>query len=319
MRFIGLDVHRDWCDVAIYEDGKVRSAGRITTAPEELALFAQSLGPEDRVGLETTGNALSIARIIEPHVAGVLVADTRNVRAMTHAKVKNDRIDAQLIAKLLAAGMLPGTWVCDEPTRILRRQVTRRSQLVRGRTRARNQIHAIIIRNLCGRGPTGDLLANKGRQWLTSLKLPADERATVLSCLREADFLTRELAQVDRDIARYAVGCAEIRRLMTIPGVDVTTAATLMATIGRIDRFASPRHLVGYLGLDPRSRQSGLGAIQHGHISKQGSSTARHVCSAKPPTPRCAPPAPYARSDSACAPGATTRSRPSPSPESSRA
>ncbi len=50
------------------------------------------------------------------------------------------------------------------------------------------------------------------------------------SCLREADFLTRELACVDREIARYAVGCAEIRRLMTIPGVDVTTAATLMAT-----------------------------------------------------------------------------------------
>ena len=277
MRFIGLDVHRDWCDVAIYDDGKVRSAGRITTAPDQLALFAQSLGPEDRVALETTGNALSIARIIEPHVAGVLIADTRNVRAMTHAKVKNDRVDARMIAKLLAAGMLPGVWICDEATRVLRRQIARRTQLVRGRTRARNQIHAIAIGNLGGRGPARDILAKKGREWLTSLELPADERATVLSCMREADFLTRELAQVDREIARYAVGCAEIRRLMTIPGVDVTTAATLMATIGRIDRFASPRHLVGYLGLDPRSRQSGLGAIQHGHISKQGSSTARHV------------------------------------------
>lgn len=296
MRFIGLDVHRDWCDVAIYEDGKVRSAGRITTAPEELALFAQSLGPEDRVGLETTGNALSIARIIEPHVAGVLVADTRNVRAMTHAKVKNDRIDAQLIAKLLAAGMLPGTWVCDEPTRILRRQVTRRSQLVRGRTRARNQIHAIIIRNLCGRGPTGDLLANKSRQWLTSLKLPADERATVLSCLREADFLTRELAQVDRDIARYAVGCAEIRRLMTIPGVDVTTAATLMATIGRIDRFASPRHATSSAtsawtpaAANPDSAPSSTAT------SQSKAPRPRATCSAKPPTPRCAPPRPPTR------------------------
>ena len=133
MRAIGLDVHRDWCDVAIYEDGKVRSAGRVATTPDQLALFAQSLAPDDRVALETTGNALSIARIIEPHVAGVLIADTRNVRAMTHAKVKNDRVDAQLLAKLLAAGMLPGTWVCDEQTRILRRQIARRSQLVRGR------------------------------------------------------------------------------------------------------------------------------------------------------------------------------------------
>jgi len=97
------------------------------------------------------------------------------------------------------------------------------------------------------------------------------------SCLREADFLIAEIARVDREIARYAVRCAEIRRLMTIPGVDVTTAATLMATIGRIDRFPSARPLVGYLGLDPRSRQSGVSAIQHGHISKQGSSSARHV------------------------------------------
>jgi Transposase IS116/IS110/IS902 family len=75
--------------------------------------------------------------------------------------------------------------------------------------------------------------------------------------MREADFLARELAW-DRTLRGWL---PEIRRLMTIPGVDVTTAATLMATIGRIDRFASPRQLVGYLGLDPRSRQSGLGAV----------------------------------------------------------
>ena len=97
------------------------------------------------------------------------------------------------------------------------------------------------------------------------------------SCLREADFLTAELALIDGQIARYAIDCPEIRRLMTIPGVSVTTAATLMATIGRIDRFPSPRHLVGYLGLDPRSRQSGVSPIHEGHISKQGSAQARHV------------------------------------------
>ncbi len=277
MRFIGLDVHRDFCDVAIYEDGKVRLAGRVESSPEQLGLFAQSLCDEDHVALETTGNALSIARILEGHVGGVLVADTRNVRAMTHAKVKNDRVDACMLAKLLAAGMLPGTWLCDEPTRVLRRRVSRRNQLVRGRTRARNQIHAVLIRNLRGRGPRSDTFSKKGREWLAGLELPTDERETLEGCLREADFLSGEVAVVDREIARYAVGSAEIRRLMTIPGVDVTTAATLMATIGDIRRFPSPRHLVGYVGLDPRSRQSGASPIYTGHISKQGSSSARHV------------------------------------------
>ena len=92
-----------------------------------------------------------------------------------------------MIAKLLAAGMLPGVWICDEATRVLRRRIARRTQLVRGRTRARNQIHATLIRNLGGRGPASDILASKGRQWLTSLDLPADERATIGSCIREAD------------------------------------------------------------------------------------------------------------------------------------
>jgi transposase len=136
----------------------------------------------------------------------VPVVDTRNVRAMTHAKVKNDRVDARMIAKLLAAGMLPGVWICDEATRVLRRRIARRTQLVRGRTRARNQIHATLIRNLGGRGPARDILAKKGGDWLQGLQLPDDERATILSCMREADFLARELAQVDREIARYAVG-----------------------------------------------------------------------------------------------------------------
>ena len=160
-----------------------------------------------------------------------LLVITRNVRAMTPAKVKNGRVDARMIAKLLAAGIV---WICDGATRVLRRQIARRTQLVRGRTRARNQIHATLIRNLGGRGPARDIRAKKGREWLTSLELPADERATILSCMREADFLARELKQVDREIARYVVGNPEIRRLMTIPGIDVTTAATLMATIGRI-------------------------------------------------------------------------------------
>jgi hypothetical protein len=73
MRDIALDVHVDFCEVAIAEAGAVRSAGRISTKPGELELFAQSLDPRARVALEVTGNAWAIKRIIEPHVAEVVV------------------------------------------------------------------------------------------------------------------------------------------------------------------------------------------------------------------------------------------------------
>src|SRR5271167_1033886 len=73
MRSVALDVHLDFCEVAIVEDGELRSAGRIETKPEQIELFASSLAPDDRVALEVTGNAWEIARLIEPHVSQVLV------------------------------------------------------------------------------------------------------------------------------------------------------------------------------------------------------------------------------------------------------
>jgi hypothetical protein len=64
---------------------------------------------------------------------------------------------------------------------------------------------------------------------------------------------------------------------MTVPGVNVIVAATFMAAVGDIRRFPDRRKLTAYLGLDPRVRQSGIGPATHGHISKQGSSSARHA------------------------------------------
>src|SRR4051795_3153847 len=77
VRFIGLDVHKDFCVVAISEGGKARSAGRIRTRRDELELFARSLAPDDKVVLEATGNALAIARLLEPHVGEVVIANPR--------------------------------------------------------------------------------------------------------------------------------------------------------------------------------------------------------------------------------------------------
>jgi transposase len=98
----------------------------------------------------------------------------------------------------------------------------------------------------------------------------------VQGCLRQLDFLSGEIELIDRALAEQAVSSHEIRRLMTIPGVGVTTAATVMATIGDVP-LPTAHRLVGYLGLDPRSRQSGTAPARHGRISKQGSSAARHV------------------------------------------
>jgi len=142
--------------------------------------------------------------------------------------VKTDAIDACTLAELLAAGLVPRVWIGDETTRLLRRLVSRRRQLVKESTRAKNEISALLLRTLQGRPPVSDVFGKAGRAWLAVLELAADERETVEAGLRQLDdFLQGELGRVDRAIAEQALGSTEIRRLMTIPGVDVTTAATL--------------------------------------------------------------------------------------------
>jgi transposase len=274
-RCIGLDVHREFAEVAIWEQGVVRPAGRIETTPEALRLFAESLCDQDEVALEATCNTHAIARLLETQVARVVVSNPMKTRAIAEAKVKTDKVDAQVLAQLLAAGFLPSVWLADEETQALRRQVARRAHIVRQRTRLKNRVQAILHRNLVPRCPAADLFGRKGRRWLAEQQLPADELQAVEALLRQLDFHGEELKLIDAELARVALARPEVKRLMTIPGVDATVALSLVAAVGDFDRFRSPDKLVSYLGLNPRVRQSGAHPAVHGRITKQGRAHAR--------------------------------------------
>jgi transposase len=273
-RAVALDVHRDFCEIMVCEEGKVRSGGRVDTTPEALEVLAASLRPSDRVVLEVTGGAWAIVRILEPHVAEVIVVSPADT-GITQARAKTDRLDARTLARLLWAGELEGVWPPDELTRLLRRRLARREQLVRARSRAKNEIHAVLMRCLIGKPPMSDLFGVGGRRWLRQLELPVEEAETVEACMRHIEFLDTEIAEVERVVARYALSCSDARRLMSVPGVNVICAATFLAAIGDIRRFKTSRELVGYLGLDPRVRQSGSSPARGGRISKRGSGSVR--------------------------------------------
>jgi transposase len=100
----------------------------------------------------------------------------------------------------------------------------RRGQLVRARARAKNQIHATLMRCLIGRAPFSDLFRGKGRRWLADLELAEEERESVDSALRQVEFLDSEIGAVERLISAEALESPEIRRLMTVPWVNVICA-----------------------------------------------------------------------------------------------
>src|SRR3954470_19824749 len=275
MRVVGLDIHRVFAEAVMLENGAVRRLGRVGMTRDHLTAFAKTLTHDDHIVIEATGNASAVAEVVGPYVDRVVIANPRQVRLIAEARIKTDVIDATVLAQLYASGFLPEVWIPDEATLGLRRQVTRRTQIVRQRGRLKTIVQSILHAHLVPPCPHADLFGPRGRAWLLAQPLPPDESDAVARHLREYDRLTEDLRVVERELARDALADTSVKRLMTIPGIDMVVAVGLMAAIGPVERFAGPNHLVAYLGLNPSVHQSGDGRPRHGRITKQGRSHAR--------------------------------------------
>ncbi|WP_275200884.1 IS110 family transposase [Bradyrhizobium sp. CSA207] len=270
-----MDIHRTFGEVVFWEDGRLRPAGRVDMTRTALEGFGKSVQPIDEVVIEATGNCMAVSRVLSPFVKRVVIANPLQVKAIAHAHVKTDKVDAGTLASLYAVGYLPEIWTPDAATERLRRLIARRYQVVRHRTRIKNEVHAILHAHLIPKCPHADLFNGRGRDWLAHQPVPDDERDAIERHVRELDRLAEDLTILDREIATNSLDDGSVRRLLTITGVNLAVAAGLMAAIGDITRFKSPQKLVSYLGLNPRVHQSGLGAAHHGRISKVGRSHAR--------------------------------------------
>jgi transposase len=227
-RCIGLDVHLDFIEIAICEEGKVSRPVGCPPRRRGSRRWRRGLLASDRVALEATGSSWEIVRLLEPHVSRIVVVSPGDT-GISQARAKTDRLDARTLARLLWTGELEAVWVPPEWVSRMRRRLQRRAQLVRARSRAKNEIQAVLMRRLKGRPPVSDLFGVKGRQWLRGLELPLEEAETVQAGLRHIEFLDSEIEQVERVICQEALKSRQIKRLLTVPGVNVICAAIFLA------------------------------------------------------------------------------------------
>ncbi len=274
MRSIGMDVHRSFAQVAILDSGEVRASFRVEMEHDAVVEFGRSLKQKDEVVLEATGNTSAIVRSLSPFVARVIIANPMQVKAIAHARIKTDKVDAKILAQLHAAGFLPEVWAADDDTLTQRRLVSERTATVKAIRRLKSRVHAVLHANLVPKY-AGKLFTKGGRRWLTEVPLPKAEKTLLGRHLDELDWITTKLESLDSDLAKRALGDPRARKLMTITGINSIVATTVLASIGDISRFQSPEHLASYFGLTPRVRQSGDRGAIHGRISKQGNTAAR--------------------------------------------
>jgi transposase len=274
MFYYGLDVHKRFIQVCrIDSAGKARKDFRVEATREAILAFAKTLDPNDHVVLEATFHTWAIWTLLVPHCGRVVVANAMRVKAIAHARIKTDKVDAHILAQLLRTDFIPEVEMPGEKTWELRQLVSHRMLLARKRTAVRNAIHSILNRKLL-HCPHSELFSLVGRRWMLQQQYTKIERFMLENNLSLFDELVRDIQAVEEKMIAIASRELDVKLLMTIPGVNVTVAIGMMATIGDVGRFATPDKLASYFGLVARVHQS-ADHCYHGRITKEGSSSAR--------------------------------------------
>lgn len=270
--YLGIDLHLKRAYVVLMDQGG-NILGEYHISTNEIQEFiVQDVPKHTYAVIEATRNWPFLYDLLQEHVDRVELAHPKELKAISTAAVKTDRIDARVLANLARLNYLPIAYAAPVEIRDLRLHVRHRDTLVRQRTQAKNRIHAILARyNITF--PMADLFGVKGRAHLREacehLLRPAachviqDNLALIDQCNEQIEVLENEL-EFSPEQAQT------IRLLKTIPGIGQIIAITLLAEIGDIQRFSSPKALCNWAGLTPRIRNSDR-VIRHGNISKKGS------------------------------------------------
>ena len=292
MVYAAMDVHRKRSQIAILDDdGKEVLNRSVANRIDELMPVLGRLEPGTGIAFEACYGWSWLADLLDelelqPHLVHPL-----RCKAIASARLKNDKLDARTMAHLLRTDLLAEAWIAPKEVRDLRTLLRHRVRLTRIGTGLKNRVHAVLADQgiQC---PVKDLWTKAGRGWLSGVELRTVQRRVVDNCLAMIDALAGPIRELERDIRKIAKPDPRVEALTKLYGVGLYTAMTLVAEIGDISRFVSPRKLCAWAGLTPNVRNS-ADTVRHGHITKQGSVWVRwvlieaaHKAKEKPPYAR---------------------------------
>src|SRR6266851_6090060 len=267
--YVGIDVHRKRSQVAVVaEDGQVQLNKNVVNGSEPMLRLIGDLPAGTPVAFEAAFGWGWLVELLEDYGFDPHLVHPLRCKAIASARLKNDKVDAAILAQLLRADLLPEAWIAPPQVRQLRALLRHRASLVRVGTQQRNRIHAVAADH--GYDRSASYWTGPGRGWLAELDLPAASREIVTDCLAVIDALAVLIDRLDGELHARAKADPRVKALRTLPGVGEFTALVMVAEIGDISRFPSARKLASWAGLTPTVRGSDL-KVRHGHISKQGS------------------------------------------------
>jgi transposase len=277
MLYVGLDIHVKHISLCILnETGQVVRRGKVATVHEMMNILEQ-LPDRFEVCYEASCGYGHYHDHLRPLAARVVVAHPGQLRLIYRSKNKNDRKDAERLAKLLYIGEVPAVHVPTPEVRTWRELINCRSQVVAKRTRAKNALRA-LLRGAGQIAPSRSKLWSKaGIAWLRRLELPTFSQQLRRDLLiEEIETLTRQMRRIERQLNRQAQQSPAVVQLQSIPGVGVRTAEAVAAFVDDPHRFPNSKAVGRYFGLVPCQDQSGS-TNRLGHITREGASVVRKL------------------------------------------
>ncbi len=278
-RYVALDLHKSYIVAGAVDgqQGVMLKPRRVPFAKFE-SWAKKHLHPTDAVVLEAGTNAWFVHDRLEPLVNQVVVVHPYHVKLIAASMVKTDKLDTLVLARLLAANILPAIWVPPAHVRELRTLVAHRQRLVKQRSAAKNRLHSVLHRHSIT-PPQGNLFSQANRKWWATLAISRAQRLRVRHDLAIMDYLSSLIAEVEAQLAQLSTEepwADQVPFLIQLPGVGLLSAMTMLAAIGDITRFPTSKNLVGYSGFGARVHISGQ-TRRKGGITKQGRRELRTV------------------------------------------
>ncbi len=267
--YVGIDLHRRRSVIVVLdEDGEELWTRKIDNEPATLAAAIVDAGPDPEVAVEATWGWYWAADVITDAGGRVHLAHPLGIAGFENRRVKNDQIDARLLADLLRMGMLPEAWIAPGPIREQRELVRYRRKLSQLRAGLKTQVHAVIgkeglippVKHLWGPG---------GKDWLDDTQMAAAFEDRLRSLRRLIKTYDAEIVRLDARIAAMFDGHPGYETIQQIHGVGPVFAAIFVAEIGDVTRFDNARQISSWAGMTPRHRESDTVA-HRGAITKQG-------------------------------------------------
>jgi len=274
MEYCGIDLHSEYSEVCILdEEGEVIETSRVRTARPYLERFFRR--DSMRVALEAGGSSPWVSRILESFGHEVIVCSPRRVRLIAESKLKNDKVDAEVLARLvrLDPEFLKPIQHRSEHAQLMRSRLKVRRAMVDARTAWINTVRGLLRSfgyKVAGKAP------HTFCQRVDRVKLPPELGAVIAPLLEQLDLLSAEIGRRDEELARVAGGMPEVELLEAIPGVGVIVALYFVLTIEDPERFRHSRDVAAFFGLRPTMRESG--SVSHyGRITREGDPEMRRL------------------------------------------